>query len=503
MQSFPYRRLHLPAICVAVCLLLADKGAAQTQTPAPRSTIGDSISTNLSKIGDAVTPKPVVKPPDDAVSLQSKGKPGIDLYVALGRFYEEAGNFTEAEKQYKRAAQEAPNDLRVLLGYARLKDRMSEPDEALRLYQRAARAYPQEPSVFNNLAVHYARQGMLREAVGQVEQSIRLRPKEVKYRNNMATLLVELGRPQEAYAQLRAVHNEAEAHYNLAFLLNRKGHTQLAVQELHTALKLNPSMAQARQLLERVTGTASQNPRGPAQEPRPAVQEPRTAMQSPRPTASEPKPGLQEVRIAAPGPSPGARTPMTVESRSPRWGAADRDNSAAGAMRAVDNRPGLQGPPIVEYPQLPPNRTGPIVPPTPEGQLPRLAANPAWRPSPSPPAWQDNVNARPENRWTPTQAGAGFQNTGQLPVQRGITVVPNPQWPPQNVPRPGNGDQDPNANLPRPADVRSLPPPPQRIQPWQPTGPQPEVPQAPERLPPTGRGAASGPELVAPMPPGN
>ena len=229
----------------------------------PRPSIGESISSSVKqgvdRVGQAVTPKP--QPPDDPVALQGKGKPSVDLYVAVARLYEEKNQLNEAEAQYKRALQDAPNDLRPLLGYARLKDRMGDPQAALQLYQKAARLHPQEPAVHNNLAVHYARRGMLQEAVGAMERAIQARPKAPKYRNNMATLLVEMGRPQDAFVQLRAVNDEAVAHYNLGFLLHKKGQTQAAAQEFALALRANPNLAQARQMLDLIN---NQQARGPA-----------------------------------------------------------------------------------------------------------------------------------------------------------------------------------------------------------------------------------------------
>jgi Tfp pilus assembly protein PilF len=289
------------------CIAVPCAALAQTTYP-PKPSIGESISSGLGKIGDAVTPKTPVTPADDPVSLQTKGKPSVQTYLAVARVYEEGGKFAEAEAQYKRAVQDAPNDLRALLAYARLKDRMGEPQEALKLYQRAARAHPKEPSVFNNLAVHYARQGLLRDAAGAMEQAVQLRPKEVKYRNNLAALLVELDRPRDAFTQLRAVHDEAAAHYNLGFLLNRKGQRQAAAQEFAIALRINPSLVQARQWLDRLSGGAMQGPPPGMQQPRPGMPLPPMAAQGPPPDARYGSPGV--ARNTTPPVPPGQQYPQ-------------------------------------------------------------------------------------------------------------------------------------------------------------------------------------------------
>jgi Tfp pilus assembly protein PilF len=293
---------------------------AQAVSPPPQPSMWQSFK-------QAMTPKPAAPAvaADDPVSLQSKGKPGIDLYVAVARYNEESGRFAEAEGHYKRALQEWPNDLRLLLGYARLKDRLGESQEALRLYQRAAKANPREPAVPNNLAVHFARRGMLREAIGAQDRAIQLRPAEPRYRNNMAMLLVEAGRPQEAYFHLRAVYDDAVAHYNLGFLLTKKGQAQAAAQEFTVALQLNPSMAPARQWLNRLAAGAGPRPasepggygvpaRGsPPDEPR-VASDPR-ARSSDVPSG-DPEAGTRQAG-ARPGPAWSAPEPSTLRVLPP------------------------------------------------------------------------------------------------------------------------------------------------------------------------------------------
>jgi len=329
--------LALTGLWAAAC----SSAVAQTVYPPPQPSAWQSFS---SSVKQAFTPTPA--PPstsDDPVSLKSKGKPGIDLYVAVARMFEEAGKFAEAEEKYKRALQEAPNDTRPLLGYARLKDRLGEAQEALRLYQRAAKANPHEPVVFNHLAIHFARRGMLREAIGAEDRAIHLRPTEPRYRNNMAMLLVEAGRPQEAYLQLHAVYDDAVAHYNLGFLLNKKGQPQAAAQEFIVALRLNPSLAQARQWLDRLAAGAMPASRPADYGPTPP-EEPRMAS-NPQPPGIDapsrgplppawPAPDANSIRIL-PSPPPSAGVAST--GTPPREGTVSQDppDSGTGGLQRL------------------------------------------------------------------------------------------------------------------------------------------------------------------------
>ena len=78
-------------------------------------------------------------------------------------------------------------------------------------------------------------------------------------RNNLAALMVEAGQPQEAFRQLRAVYDEPVAHYNLGFLLNKRGLKPAALQEFSTALQMSPGMGLARQWVERLSKEQSEH----------------------------------------------------------------------------------------------------------------------------------------------------------------------------------------------------------------------------------------------------
>ncbi len=120
---------------------------------------------------------PAPKPEDDAVSLKSKGKAGVELYVAVAQLYEQSNRMAEAEQQYLLALKEKPDDLAAILGYAHLQEQVGKPNEAILLYQRAVKAYPRQASVHNNLGLCYARQNRLGEAVAAIGRAIQFDPR--------------------------------------------------------------------------------------------------------------------------------------------------------------------------------------------------------------------------------------------------------------------------------------------------------------------------------------
>jgi tetratricopeptide (TPR) repeat protein len=225
------------------------------------SSFTSSVKRGFSKIGHALDPKgssTKAAPEDDAIALKNPGKPSAELYVAIARRSEEVGNAADAEQHYRSALDIKPDHLPALLGYARVKERLGLTNEAATLYRRAVKAHPKEPSVHNNIGLFYARQGKLDDAAAAMTVAVQLAPKNPLYRNNIATVLVDQCRFREAYANLRDVHSEAVAYYNLGYLLNKKGQTQAAMQNFALALRADPSMVVAQRWIDYLQKTAAQ-----------------------------------------------------------------------------------------------------------------------------------------------------------------------------------------------------------------------------------------------------
>jgi hypothetical protein len=85
-----------------------------------------------------------------------------------------------------------------------------------------------------------------------------LEPANPLYRNNIATVLVDQEKFREAFDQLRQVHNEAAAYYNLGYLLTKKGKNQAALHSFSCALQVDPSMGAARQWVDHLQRTMAQ-----------------------------------------------------------------------------------------------------------------------------------------------------------------------------------------------------------------------------------------------------
>jgi tetratricopeptide (TPR) repeat protein len=217
----------------------------------PKSSVSGSIKQGFNKVGDFFTPKSNnnTPPVNDSISLNTPSKPSAELYTAIGRLYEDAGNFTEAEKYFQMALKEKPNDLGSMLAYARFQENQGRINDALALYQKAVQTHPKEAGAYNNLGLCYARRNKLNEADQALSQAVQLDPRNPLYRNNLATVEVDQNRLSEAFATMREIHSDAVANYNMGYLLNKQGKTEAAEHYFAQALMSDPKMAAAQKWL--------------------------------------------------------------------------------------------------------------------------------------------------------------------------------------------------------------------------------------------------------------
>jgi Tfp pilus assembly protein PilF len=215
-----------------------------------------SVKNSFNKVGESISPKSKNTgiPSDDPTLLTSQGKPSAELYVSMGKYYEEADKPIEAEGQYKKALREKPTDLVVMLTYAHFLENQNRYLDAVEFYQKTSKVHPKEASVYNNMGLCFARNKKIKEASTALDQAVRLEPRNILYRNNLAALLVEQNRLSEAFETLRYVHGEANAYYNLGYLLSKKGNTEAAEHHFAQALMLDPTMQPAQRWLAYLHG---------------------------------------------------------------------------------------------------------------------------------------------------------------------------------------------------------------------------------------------------------
>lgn len=229
--------------------------------------VANSFRRAAHAVTDALAIEPTVVPPEDPVSLSnSPASVSSDLFLHAARVNEARGNLPLAREQYQKALELEPDNPMILVGLARLYDREGRLQEAEKVYRKAAAIAPNNPLVLNDLALCYARQGNLAQAKQSFEQTVRIAPQNVRYRNNLATVLVETGQPNDAFRHLAAVHPPAIAHYNLGQLLSQRKMDRESLVWFQRALQIDPTLAPARQMVEKLAGHPASRQPAPSNE---------------------------------------------------------------------------------------------------------------------------------------------------------------------------------------------------------------------------------------------
>jgi tetratricopeptide (TPR) repeat protein len=198
------------------------------------------------------------QPRTDAISLSvPTGPPSPEFFIFAAQMCERQGDLPQARQNLQRALSMWPGNADVLRAAARMEDRQSNLPLAESLYQQAVSANPQNAAALNDLGLCLAREGKLEPSLQVLEQAVHLQPEKSLYRNNAATVLVEMRQDQRALAHLAAVHNPAEANFNLGQLLVDRGRPADAVAYFQTALQLNPALQQAQDALVKLGSPSS------------------------------------------------------------------------------------------------------------------------------------------------------------------------------------------------------------------------------------------------------
>jgi len=230
----------------------SNSSAANPLTSATQS-VSQAFKSAGDKVASALEIEPKVIPADDPARLSSRPETVTPaLYVQAAQLSENRGAIAQAQQQFERALELDPYDVKTLVAFARFHDRQGNADEALRRYQLARNLAPDNTTVLNDLGLFHARRGDTAAALEALQQAVCLDPRNVRYRNNLAAVLIESQRVSEAVDVLRIVHPEATALFNAACLLSMKQETQQASALLEQALRIDPSLVAARDMLRQL-----------------------------------------------------------------------------------------------------------------------------------------------------------------------------------------------------------------------------------------------------------
>lgn len=331
------------------------------------------------------------------------------LQLKYAQWRESVGDLADARQSYQFALKENPKSLEAKLGLARLDQLAGRTTEAETGFQNALKSRPHDPQAMNALGQFYASQKNWSKALPLLEEAADAAPNELTYRYHLAVATAQSGDIGGAFPHFQQALGEAEAHYNIGFLLAEQGHKDMARQRFQKALAINPNLTQAQMMLDeldpRMNDTQiaeTTSPRWPAATP--GIQQV---------SATEPAPHRIHVSAAQfpepktlPGIHPIGEAPRPMPSHPPVSQHAERTpNPPAFRETGASTMPKPKAELAVNPPAFRATANSPTAPEAKSAQPatnpPAFRATPAAKPAPepkaeplpNPPAFRETVPA--------------------------------------------------------------------------------------------------------------
>lgn len=159
------------------------------------------------------------------------------------------GKLTEAREIYQRLVVECPQEPQALHGLGLVADRQRKHHEAQALYVQALALKPREAAWLSDLGWSYYLDGQLDKAQSALAKAVALAPAEPRHHNNLGLVLGQQRKHPQALEEFRKAGSEADAQYNMAFVLTSQDDSAGAKRCFQLALAADPSYVRARDAL--------------------------------------------------------------------------------------------------------------------------------------------------------------------------------------------------------------------------------------------------------------
>jgi tetratricopeptide (TPR) repeat protein len=191
--------------------------------------------------------------PDDAVAAfreAAKLDPtDPEPHLLAGSLLEKQQHNPEAEKEYRKTLEIAPNSADALAALINLYMQQKRFSDAEALLQKLVALRPKDAGAHLQLGRMLAISGKNEEAAAELETGLQLDPADEKARRDLADLYGDVGKlaqAQQLYGTLLASHpNDANLHFGFGHVLLKQKKFGEAEQELTKAVQLQPDLGDA------------------------------------------------------------------------------------------------------------------------------------------------------------------------------------------------------------------------------------------------------------------
>jgi len=192
--------------------MLSRKGQSPTVTQQANRTNPDiALASHTTSVPD--------KKSKNNRSEQEREGNGFMKRFSQARGLESANKLDEARAIYQQLISEYSNRWEPYHRLGLVADRQQRYVEAESLLSEALRRKPMDAELFADLGYCFYLQGKLDKAESALSKSVSIKPSEARYRNNLGLVYGAKGRTEDALESFRHAGSEADAQYNMAFVM--------------------------------------------------------------------------------------------------------------------------------------------------------------------------------------------------------------------------------------------------------------------------------------------
>jgi tetratricopeptide (TPR) repeat protein len=221
----------------------------------------------------AATGTPVVPPPGvvPVVAKETDGpkrQPKAATCVAGGQFIEREAlaaprlgplekqqMFDRARRAYQQALSIDPSYMPAYTSLAHLYVELGDNERAMATFQKGLQKNAKYAPLWFDLGMYHARNKEWDAAIQNLAKAVELEPENRQYGNVLGFCLARAGRYDDSLSVFSKSSGQAMAYYNVGRMLHHNNQDDLCREYLQQALRLNPQLAEAEQLLASLDNT--------------------------------------------------------------------------------------------------------------------------------------------------------------------------------------------------------------------------------------------------------
>ena len=185
---------------------------------------------------------------------QAKARRELDNPTNLDLLYaqmtEAKGHSENARAFYERVLSDDPKSVDAILGLARIDQLAGRIPAAEQGFQQALKIDGSNPKVLDAVGQFYVAQEQWVKAIQYLNSATLAAPTETTYRYHLAVALARTGQLEEAHPHFARSVGDAEADYNIGYILYEQEEYAKATSYFLKALVKNPTLEEPAEMLE-------------------------------------------------------------------------------------------------------------------------------------------------------------------------------------------------------------------------------------------------------------